>query len=297
MIKGICFYKLIEQIKAKQILLELITLICSVLLCFALVNYILSSNTTMSQAVSPKLSTQATRLKYLRKVANLSNREVAEKIGRASSQVSRYESNATADIRDVVDKLAKLYKVTPDFILYGEDGPPAQVLEMRRQVAQLGIKPISEMPITYRTGDIEISFARRVPVGARATFAEMVDGSGEGLESFEEVPIQNPTPELRRPGCVEIEVNGDSMQPTLQSGWWVACYPIDKGDFKYLPSGIYAIVFGNFFVIKRIKSNDLLKDGTLTLHSDNENGGTLTVPGDELRGIYKVVKVTDGPLH
>jgi repressor LexA len=246
--------------------------------------------------MAAKKSNQATRLQYLRKAANLSNREVAAQIGRSSSQVTRYESIETADIRDVVDKLAKLYKVTPDFILYGEDGPPESVLEMRRQVAQLGIKPMTEQPIRYISGDIEVIFARRVPVAARATFAEDL-GTGAKTDSFEEVAIQNPTPELRRPGALEIEVNGDSMEPTLVSGWKVACYEIDKGDFKYLPSGIYAVVFGNFFVIKRIKDNNLLKDGTITLHSDNERGGTLTVPGEELRGIWKVVKVTDGPIH
>ena len=242
-----------------------------------------------------KKTTQATRLAHLRKMNNLTTRAVAAVIGRAASQVTRYESVPTADIRDVVDKLAKLYKVTADFILYGEDGPPPAVLDMRRQVAQLGIQPTANPPFRYKTDDIEVVFARRVPVAARATFAENLLEGGS-MDEFEEVPIKNPTPELRRPGALEIEVNGDSMEPTLKSGWNVACYEIDKSDFKYLPGGIYAVVFGNFFVIKRIKDNDLLRNGTLTLHSDNERGGTLTVPGEELRGIWKVVKITDGLL-
>lgn len=248
--------------------------------------------------VLSKKSTQAARLKYLRETANLTTRAVGEYIGRSNSQVTRYESVASADIREVVDKLAKLYKVTPDYILYGEDGPPANVAEMRRQVAQLGIKPMDELPLRYRTDDIEVSFARRVPVAARATFAENLTEAGAGpMEEFEEVPIKNPTPELRRPGALEMEVDGDSMEPTLMSGWSVACYPIPRSDFKYIPGGIYAVVFGNFFVIKRIKDNNILRDGTLTLHSDNDRGGTLTVPAEELRGVWKVVKVTDGLLH
>jgi repressor LexA len=251
----------------------------------------------MSVVLSKK-STQASRLKYLRETNKLTTRAVGDYIGRSNSQVTRYESIASADIRDVIDKLAKLYKVTADYILYGEDGPPAAVAEMRRQVAQLGIRPMEEAPIRYRTDDIEVVFAKRVPVAARATFAENLTDAGEGMmQDFEEVPIKSPTPELRRPGTLEVEVDGDSMEPTLMSGWSVACYPISKSDFKYLPGGIYAIVFGNFFVIKRVKDNNILRDGTLTLHSDNERGGTLTVPADELRGIWKVVKVTDGLLH
>lgn len=239
---------------------------------------------------------QATRLANLRQMSNKTVREVGEYIGRAPSQVLRYESVVKADIRDVVDKLAKLYKVTPDFILYGEDGPPASVLEMRRQVAQLGVSSTAPA-IRLQAGDIEVAFLRRVPVAARATFAETLTDGVDGLDEYEEVPLQNPTAELRRPGGLEIVVNGDSMEPTLRSGWSVAAYRIDKADYKYLPSGIYAVVFGKYFVIKRVKNNDLLKDGTLTLHSDSENGGTLTVPAEELRGVWRVVKVTDGPLN
>lgn len=243
-----------------------------------------------------KKTTQASRLAQLRKLHNLSTREVGKFIERAASQVLRYESVATADIRDVVDKLAVLYKVTADYILYGEDGPPPAVIELRRQVALQGISEMTEIPMRYRADDIEVVFGRRVPVAARATFAENL-AEGGSMEDFEEVPIKNPTPELRRPGALEIEVDGDSMEPTLMSGWSVACYAIEKADFKYLPGGVYAVVFGSFFVIKRIKSNNILKDGTLTLYSDNERGGVLTVPAEELRGIWKVVKVTDGLLH
>jgi phage repressor protein C with HTH and peptisase S24 domain len=248
------------------------------------------------QATSNKKSTQASRLKYLREAAKLTTRAVGEYIGRSNSQITRYESVVTADIRDVVDKLAKLYKVTSDFILYGEEGPPESVLEMRRQVAQLGVSPDSPA-VQMQAGDIEVAFVRRVPVAARATFAETLSDGLNGFDDFEEVPIQNPTNELRRAGSLEIVVNGDSMEPTLRSGWSVAAYRVDKADFKYLSSGIYAVVFGKYFVIKRVKNNDLLKDGTLTLHSDSENGGTLVVPGEELRGIWRVVKVTDGPLN
>jgi phage repressor protein C with HTH and peptisase S24 domain len=247
-------------------------------------------------ATPSKKTNQASRLAQLRKLHNISTREVGRYIQRAPSQVLRYESVETADIRDIVDKLATLYKVTSDYILYGEDGPPASVIELRRQVALQGISEMAEQPIRYRADDIEVVFARRVPVAARATFAENL-AEGGNMDEFEEVPIKNPTPELRRPGSLEVEVNGDSMEPTLRSGWSVACYPVDKADFKYLPGGVYAIVFGSFFVIKRIKDNNIIKDGTLTLYSDNDRGGTLTVPAEELRGIWKVVKVTDGLLH
>ena len=103
----------------------------------------------MQSPVAKKLN-QASRLKYLRETAKLTTRAVGEYISRSNSQVTRYETVATADIRDIVDRLAKLYKVPADFILYGEEGPPQSVLDMRRQIAQLGVAPTAPAVQMYQ---------------------------------------------------------------------------------------------------------------------------------------------------
>ena len=83
-----------------------------------------------------KPMTQANRLSALREQTGLTLREVAEIVGVSSqSTLHNYESGAVTKIkRPILEALAKLYKVTPDFILYGEGGTPADVQQMSNAI-------------------------------------------------------------------------------------------------------------------------------------------------------------------
>jgi transcriptional regulator with XRE-family HTH domain len=254
----------------------------------------------MTSTVMTKKSTQASRLKHLREAANLSNREVAAYIGRSSSQVTRYESVATVDIRDVVDKLAKLYKVTTDFILYGEDGPPEEVLEMRRQVSQaieqsnigteptLSFTPSGNNARRIKLDDINVRDVPVLPIRARATFAESYADDSYKYEPEEMLAVVGipDTKEFSDPLIVEID--GDSMDPTLKYGALYLATPVPRDDWQYMASDVYCFVYRSSFVVKRVKDNTLLKEGLLTLHSDNPNGGTITIRGQDIRAVWRV---------
>jgi phage repressor protein C with HTH and peptisase S24 domain len=59
---------------------------------------------------------------------------------------------------------------------------------------------------------------------------------------------------------------------------------------------VYAISYGDSFVVKRIKDNDLSTKGVLVLHSDNPLvGGSNPVPADLIRHIWKVLRIIDSP--
>ncbi|MGV3561588.1 XRE family transcriptional regulator [Larkinella arboricola] len=95
---------------------------------------------------------------------------------------------------------------------------------------------------------------------------------------------------------VVIEIDGDSMEPRLEAGFKVLAYQLDSSAWAYQASGIYAVEFGDQLVVKRIKDNTLLESGILTLHSDNPEGGRLSVPLSEIRNIWKVERIIDGRL-
>ena len=98
-------------------------------------------------------------------------------------------------------------------------------------------------------------------------------------------------------GNVVIEVNGDSMEPYYPSGTKVRCVEVDKSNWQYINSGVFAVSYAGSFVIKRIKSNDFHK-GYIVLHSDNtETGGSVQVPIEQLRSVLKVVRVVDAPAR
>ncbi len=97
--------------------------------------------------------------------------------------------------------------------------------------------------------------------------------------------------------AVVIEVEGNSMSPRLVHCTKVLAVCIDKGDWCYQSSGVYAVMFKEYFVIKRIKDNELLTKKMLMLHSDNPEAGSMPVQAKDIRGIWKVVKVVEAPIE
>lgn len=55
-------------------------------------------------------------------------------------------------------------------------------------------------------------------------------------------------------------------------------------------------MYRHYFVIRRIKDNDLLTPDMLTLHPDNPEAGSMPVPAKDIRRIWKVAKVVEAPV-
>jgi len=94
-----------------------------------------------------------------------------------------------------------------------------------------------------------------------------------------------------------VAVHGDSMEPQLVSGARILIAPVSISDWIYQNSGVYAVAYSSYLVVKRIKDNDLMRQRFLILHSDNPKGGSLTVPAADIRGLWKVIKVVDSPVR
>lgn len=153
---------------------------------------------------------------------------------------------------------------------------------------------IASEPRVFYPEDIQFIELPFVSIPARASFIEMPDGVVGELN--ETRPVLCKESEVYY-GQILIEVDGDSMEPTYPPGTVVRCKQIDPSDWDYLQSGVYAVVYANSFVIKRIKDNNYL-DGYLTLHSDNtETGGKINVKAEDLRQIWKVLRIVDAPAR
>ena len=138
---------------------------------------------------------------------------------------------------------------------------------------------------------IQIPF---IPVHARATFAETFETEIHELSTLT-IPR---LPGINYENGKVFEVDGDSMDPTLITGEQVFCEYVDPADWKYI-TGPVVIAFGNnMIVVKRIKENNLA-NGELTLWSDNEMGGKLTLhtEQDQIRRMYKVRYTVYKPIR
>lgn len=87
-----------------------------------------------------------------------------------------------------------------------------------------------------------------------------------------------------------IELVGDSMEPEIKSGALVLAVSVKKEDIKYESGGVYAVMYANRFVVKRIKTNEINTNGTLTLWSDNDKYGHITIHGEDINCMWRVTE-------
>jgi len=106
------------------------------------------------------------RIMELRKIKNLSQQDVADKIKISRAQMNRYENQAVQPPADVLNKLAKLFDTTVDYLINGATEAKAKaqlkdskVLEQFKEVdglpdteKNLILKVISALIRDYKTG-------------------------------------------------------------------------------------------------------------------------------------------------
>lgn len=139
---------------------------------------------------------------------------------------------------------------------------------------------------------LEVPF---VPVKFYATFVESY--------SDHQTATDTDTFRVRRPlvknhkNPVVLEISGNSMSPQLAHGAKVLAIPVSENNWEYQSGGVYAVMYRDYFVVKRIRDNELLTRKYLTLHSDNPNGGNVTVPLQDIRGLWKIVAIVEAPVE
>jgi len=85
---------------------------------------------------------------------------------------------------------------------------------------------------------------------------------------------------------ITIEVEGDSMSPTLESGDRIM---INRNDKNPASGGVFAIHDSDALVVKRVERIPATNPVRLKLISDNPNHGTYDVPADETNILGRVV--------
>jgi hypothetical protein len=131
-----------------------------------------------------------------------------------------------------------------------------------------------------------------VDVPARASFVSSVLAGAK----LEQLPLQPylSKPDLNPPkDSLLIEVEGDSMAPTLMPKDVLLIAPVPIADWRFLSGGVYMVVYGqDHLVVKRVQQNMLATQGYLRLVSDNPGGGELDLPGGDINGIFRVLAIT-----
>ncbi len=221
------------------------------------------------------------RLKQVFDALGITIYQIAKDLDENSSKFYNILSGRAKPSYDTIIGILNYYpQVRADFLLRGE-GPVLNESDYSNA---------HQSP--QETAYVDVPF---VPVKFHASFVESYTDAYrfQDLDScrVSKDLVQN----LREP--VVLEVSGNSMSPQLVHGARILAVPIDTGDWIYQSGGVFAVIYRDFFVVKRIRENDLLTKHYLTLHSDNPMGGSVTVPSNEIRGIWRVANIVSAPVE
>ncbi len=220
------------------------------------------------------------RLKEVFEALGITIYQIAKDLGENSSKFYNILNGRANPSYDTIARILQSYpQVSADYLLRGT----LPVLrEGNAKVRHSGTdEPYREVPY--------------LPVKFHATFVETYT---EGFR-YSDIGAYHVHREavsfLKKP--VVIEVSGNSMSPQLVDGARVIATEIIQADWLYRSGGVFAGVYRDFVVIKRIRENELLTKHYLTLHSDNPLGGSVSVPAQDLRGLWKVHGIVYAPVE
>ena len=222
------------------------------------------------------------RLKLVFDALGMTIYQISKDLGENPSKFYNILSGRAKPSYDTIMSLLACYpQIRADFLLRGlhpalVDG--ADGVNSRSAVANENLIEVPFVPIKFYA-----SFVETYTEGFRKMDMDTYRVRGSSIRS-------------NKPAVV-IEISGNSMTPQLGNGAKVLAEQVDQSNWEYQSGGIYAVMYRDFFVVKRIRDNELMTKKYLTLHSDNSLGGSVTVGHKDLRGIWKIVSIVDSPVE
>jgi repressor LexA len=220
-----------------------------------------------------------TRLKNIIEALDLTTYQIAKILDENSSKFYNIMNGKTKPSYDTIFRLIEKYpEINPEYIFKGIE---PIIINSKKEGALVDDLLYEEIPY--------------LPIKFQASFIENLNISLK-YEDLGKYSVLKATLKNKKQPVV-IEIQGNSMSPQLQSGNKVLASHISETDWHYISGGVYAIVYRDFFVVKRIKDNDLLSKNTLTLYSDNLKSGNITIPKEEIKGIWKITNIIDAGVE
>ncbi len=178
--------------------------------------------------------------------------------------------------------------------LVGKGSPPItkpEILELAGIDSQLSQEPIIHDHDTKTIPEIDVRGG--MGGGGEAPISYVADGNGghistDAVRGAWTLPSEYLRSELRvESGSLRIiEVQGDSMEPTLRSGDRVM---INSRDKRPSPPGVFALWDGYGVVVKRLELVPNSDPATVKIISDNHNHNQYDRTVDEVNVIGRVV--------
>lgn len=219
------------------------------------------------------------RLKKIIEALGLTTYQIAKTLDENSSKFYNIMNGKTKPSYDTIFRLVEKYpEINPDYIFKGIE---PILINSKKDGALVDDLLFEEIPY--------------LPIKFQASFIENFDVSLKHDDLSKYSILKASLKNKKQP--VVIEIQGNSMSPQLQSGNKVLASEVSQPDWGYINGGVYAVIYRDFFVIKRIKDNDILQKGYLILHSDNIKSGNIAIPQEDIKGIWKITNIIDAVVE
>lgn len=226
----------------------------------------------------------ASNLKYLRKKKNLTQAQLAEKVGLKRPIVGAYEEGRSEPKLTTIIHLAHFFQVNVDAMISADLSDP-EALANTTIPDTIG-RSLRILPIAVdRDNDQELSSL--VPVKASAGY---LNGYGD-VDFIEKLPrFDLPFPELANHRTYRVfQIKGDSMLP-ITSGSYIICSYVQDWSNVHNDECYILVTRSEGVVYKRVISE--LTKGYFRLKSDNPEYSTYEVPVNDVVEVWKAVGFT-----
>lgn len=199
------------------------------------------------------------RVKKLRQSLDLTQQELANKIGIGQSTIGQIESGRNKSIKpEKLLQLANALNTTSEYLIYGNDEPinPKEAIEMP-PAGSIAIQEEVDLSHTHLAIDF-YDYKLSAGTGTAAWVPNRKESPLVFRENWFKAKRLNPS-DLRA-----MYVRGDSMTPELND--WDTVI-IDITDLEIIDGAIYACVYKEKLYIKRIQRSE---DGILLISSNTD---------------------------
>lgn len=225
-------------------------------------------------------------LRTLRKANGLTLKQVGTHFDKQHQAIQKWEKGLTRPKSTDLAELARLYKVPVQQLIDAMEGNAPDKEQMGESNAQLVVHTVANNKL------IDLPY---VSAQDRGRFSP-AQGPESAFGLIQRMSI------IQKPGetyenNLLVEIHNDSMEPYYPNGTVVLAEWEQPSQWPYMPSGVYAIFYNNYFIVRRIVSNDLLQTQQLALHADNPTGGIINVPADQIHHVFRVKHIAYAPAR
>lgn len=226
------------------------------------------------------MSYLATNLKQLRKTKNLTQTQLAEKIGIKRAILGAYEEGRAEPKLSTLQMFCRFFNLSLDDFVNNDLSSGNIQTKITEQ--SLRVLPIS----IDKSNDKEL--VSMIPEKASAGYTR---GYADA-DYIREMPhFSLPYPEISRYKTHRVfQIQGDSMLPILPGSYIIGQYVENWRDVKN--DECYIILSKNEGIVFKRILNNLVQNGSITLKSDNPAYPSYTLPIEEIMEVWRAVGYT-----